>query len=312
MQSTSYALSVQSMEGQDHMTNTKSCFIVGLPSAGKTSFLAALAYSLQQGNIPSHLHWEKFSGNQQYLAKLAETWCSGSKVQRTMPDAQQESLHLDLVGTDGSTYNVTFPDLSGETFQRQYMDREIPQSLAEAVQNSGSFLLFLNPEQIVGPVLISDLPPGTRHSKDTENVEGTAQRKRDPLHDDATAAQLVVLLQDFITLYKGQQLPLGVVVSAWDVVKDDYKFPQEFVKQQIPLLWQYLISNDDILLVRYYGVSAQGGSLYPPEKAECLLEQFEDQPLHRILVVGESGEVSHDITMPLWEMMNAQGEDVML
>lgn len=294
------------------MTSTKSCFIMGLPSAGKTSFLAALAYSLEQRKDPTYLRWEQFSGNQQYLAKLAETWCAGSKVPRTMPDAQQESLRLCLIDADGGTYDITFPDLSGETFQNQYMDREIPQSLAEAVQNSGSFLLFLNPEQIVGPALIADLPSGTRHSSDTENVKGATQRKRDPLHDDATAAQLVVLLQDFLTLYKGRQLPLGVVVSAWDVVKDDYKFPQEFVKQQIPLLWQYLASNDDVLFVRYYGVSAQGGNLYPPEEAECLIEQFEDQPLHRILVVSESGEVSHDITIPLWEMMNAQGEDVTL
>lgn len=74
------------------MTSTKSCFIVGLPSAGKTSFLAALAYSLEQRETPTHLRWEQFSGNQRYLAKLAETWCAGSQVPRTMPDTQQESL----------------------------------------------------------------------------------------------------------------------------------------------------------------------------------------------------------------------------
>lgn len=291
------------------MTSTKSCFIVGLPSAGKTSFLAALAYSLVQRETPTRLCWQQFSGNQQYLAKLAETWCAGSQVPRTMPDTQQESLHLDLIDADGGAYDVTFPDLSGETFQAQYMDREIRQLLAEIVQNSDSFLLFLNPEKIVEPALIADLPSGTRHSKDTENVEGTGLRKRDPLYDDATAAQLVVLLQDFLSLRRGQRLPLGVVVSAWDIIKDDYKFPQDFVKQRLSLLWQYLVSNSDVLFTRYYGVSAQGGRLQSLEEAERLVEQFEDYPLHRILVVNESGEVSHDITIPLWETMNAQIEE---
>ena len=291
------------------MTSTKSCFIVGLPSTGKTSFLAALAYSLEQRKIPTRLRWEQFSGNQRYLAKLAETWCAGIQVPRTMLDTQQESLRLSLIDADGGTCDVAFPDLSGETFQTQYMDREIRHSLAKTVQNSGSFLLFLNPEKIVEPVLIADLPSGTRHSKDTENVEGTELGKRDPLHDDATAAQLVVLLQDFIALRKGRRFPLGVVVSAWDIVKDDYKFPQDFVKHHLPLLWQYLVSNSDALFTRYYGVSAQGGSLQSPEEAECLVEQFEDRPLHRILVVDESGVVSHDITIPLWEMMNAQTEE---
>lgn len=297
------------MEGQNHMTSRKSCFIVGFPSAGKTSFLAALAYSLEQRETSTHLHWERFSGNQRYLASLAETWCSGKQVPRTMPDTQQEALRLDLIDADGSAYDITFPDLSGETFQSQYMDREIRISLAESIQNSGSFLLFLNPEKIIEPALIAALPPGTRHGRDTENVEGAELKERDPLHNDSTAVQLVVLLQDFLALRKGQQFPLGVVVSAWDIVKDDYKLPQDFVRQRLPLLWQYLVSNDDVFFTRYYGVSAQGGSLQSPEEAEYLVEQFEEQPLHRILVVNESGTVSHDITIPLWEMMNIQTED---
>ena len=100
-----------------------------------------------------------------------------------------------------------------------------------------------------------------------------------------------------------------MTVSAWDIVKDDYKFPQDFVKERLPLLWQYLVSNNNVLFTRYYGVSAQGGSLQSPEEAECLVEEFEDQPLDRILVINESGVVSHDITMPLWEIMNAQTEE---
>lgn len=291
------------------MTSTKSCFIVGLPSAGKTSFLAALAYSLQQRETPTCLQWEHFSGNQQYLAKLAETWCAGSLVPRTMPDTQQEALHLDLKDEDGNAYNITFPDLSGETFQTQYIDREIRKSLAELAQDCSSFFLFLNPEKIVEPALIAVLPPATRHGKDTQDIEEAKAKKRDPLHDDSTATQLVVLLQDFLALRNWHRIQLGVVVSAWDIVKDDYKLPQDFVKQHLPLLWQYLVSNNDVLFSRYYGISAQGGSLQSPEEVEYLVEQFEEQPLHRILVVNESGTISHDITMPLWEMMNTQTED---
>lgn len=294
------------------MTSTKSCFIAGLPSAGKTSFLAALAYSLEQRNPPTRLHWEQFSGNQQYLAKLAEMWCAGSRVPRTISDNQQESLRLDLIDADGNTYDVTFPDLSGEAFQSQYMDREIRQSLAETVQNSGSLFLFLNPEKIVEPTLIADLPLDTRHGKESENMGETKPKERDPLYSDATAAQLVVLLQDFLAIRRGRQFPLGVVVSAWDIVSDDYTVPQDLVRQRLPLLWQYIASNNDVFLARYYGISAQGGSLQSPEEAESLVGQFEDQPLHRILVVNESGVISHDITIPLWEMMNAQTEEEML
>lgn len=54
------------------MTISKTCFILGLPAAGKTSYLAALAYSLQQRRVETKLHWAKFSGNQQYLGNLAK------------------------------------------------------------------------------------------------------------------------------------------------------------------------------------------------------------------------------------------------
>lgn len=62
------------------MNTSKSCFIIGLPAAGKTSYLAALAYSLEQQNIPTKLQWKSFSGNQQYLTKLAEKWLTAEAV----------------------------------------------------------------------------------------------------------------------------------------------------------------------------------------------------------------------------------------
>lgn len=58
---------------------TRSCFIVGFPSAGKTSFLAALAYSLEQRETPTRLKWEQFSGNQ----------CSATKFLRNS-DSENE------------------------------------------------------------------------------------------------------------------------------------------------------------------------------------------------------------------------------
>ena len=84
-----------------------SCFILGLPAAGKTSFLAALAYSLEQTDIQTKLKWDRFTGNHQYLALLAETWAKGEKVPRTNPGTEQERLHLQLQDSEGKVFQET-------------------------------------------------------------------------------------------------------------------------------------------------------------------------------------------------------------
>lgn len=287
------------------MTSSKSCFILGLPSVGKTSYLAALAFSMQQDDVPTMLRWDHFSGNQKYLVKLAETWSSGSSVPRTNRAAEQAVLRLQLADRDANQYNVTFPDLSGETFQAQYNDREIAPDYAELIRGSEGMLVFINPDKVMEPILISELPTEARHAP----AELQTLPRRIPSQVDSTAVQMVTFLQDIQALVETATVSLAIVISAWDVIKDKYCFPQTYVKEHLPLLWQYLTANSDSFSVQYYGVSAQGGSLDQQDAAEQLIEKYEETPANRILVVNEAGELSHDITLPLWSVMNARSEE---
>lgn len=283
--------------------DSKSCFILGLPSAGKTSYLAALAYSLQQKQVETKLHWESFSGDHQYLASLAETWLTAEPVSRTSTGLQQTSLTICLNDCEGKIFNITFPDLSGETFQKQYVDREIDRSLADSIINGNGILVFINPREIIEPALISELPLAHRQ----EPISNTEIQERKPANDDPTEVQIVELLQDieFLTENKKyKKIPLAIIVSAWDIIDDSYSIPETCIRERTPLLWQFIKTNDDIFLTSYYGVSAQGGSLNTDEESECLIDQFETNPAERIVVVNNAGEKSHDITLPLWEVMN--------
>ena len=301
-----------------------SCFILGLPAAGKTSYLAALAYSLEQTDIQTKFKWHKFTENHQYLALLAETWAKGEEVPRTNSGTEQERLHLQLLDSEGQVFQVVFPDLSGETFQKQYRSREMEKELADQIAACGSIMLFVNPGNMKEPELISELPADIRAKAPAEDsMQEPAEQssgEASPMGDmpaDAestettpTAVQLVVLLQDILFLLENREInsmPLAVVVSAWDVV-NAHTAPEQHVKERLPLLWQYLYTHSDQLKVLYYGVSAQGGPLDSEEKSEQLLEKYSAVPVERILVVGPDGEESHDITSPLWDMMHASVE----
>lgn len=282
------------------MTNSKSYFILGLPAAGKTSYLSALAYSLQQRKIETKLHWHKYSGNQQYLANLSTTWAAAEPVARTSIANQQNCLSLCLKDYYNNVYNVTFPDLSGETFQKQYTDREIQASLSNRIADCEGIILFINPQRIIEPTLISELPLSSRLLTTGEDNKV----ERNPTKDDPTEVQLVSLLQDVMFLRDENKCSLIVIISAWDTVIGNETMPEKFIINRLPLLWQFIKTNDAMFSTSFYGVSAQGGSYETPEQSEQLVNQHMEKPAGRILVVNSRGEESHDITLPLWEAMN--------
>ena len=145
---------------------------------------------------------------------------------------------------------------------------------------------------------LEEAPPG-------EDTPAEAPKEATP-----TAVQLVVLLQDILFLLENREsgaVPLAVVVSAWDIVTD-CESPEQYVKERLPLLWQYIYTHRNQFEISYYGISAQGGRLNSEEEAEQLLEKHSVAPVKRILVVDSAGERSHDITLPLWNVMHASVE----
>ncbi|HEY5588988.1 MAG TPA: hypothetical protein VIK86_08540, partial [Candidatus Paceibacterota bacterium] len=285
--------------------NNKSCFIMGLPSAGKTTYLAALWYSLQQPN-KTMLRLNKYIGNHKYLTKLSETWTGLEKVSRTSIDNEEKKLNISLVDMDKTIYEVSFPDLSGESFQKQYVDREIDKDTAEYITKCGGILVFINPEETTPPpCFITEINYETRIA--FQSIGELVVRK--PLKDDPTEVQLVELLQ-FITFLRQQNhINIGIIVSAWDTLEPkQFNIPEKFIKEQLPLLWQYLYSNAMLFSVSYFGISAQGGPLENEGDIEKLANVTE--PVHRIMVMDNYGNFSHDVTLPLLKVLQEKAGEI--
>lgn len=270
--------------------NKRKCFIVGLPSAGKTTFLAALWYSLCD-NGKTILNLKKLIGNQKYLSDLSSTWAGFDKVSRTSIYGEQEEITVLLSNNDGDSFEVSFPDLSGESFQKQYTNREINKRTADSIVSSDSFLLFINPLSTTTPCLISNIRSETRTEEDNVVAQREASR------DDPTAVQLVELLQ-FIKEIKGDSVcDIAIIISAWDLEDaNKYVIPETYVKKELSLLWQYLFSNKSQWRTAYYGVSAQGGSLETPEDIQQISQKVRD-PINRIMIVNNDGEQHNDLTI---------------
>lgn len=283
---------------------------MGYPSAGKTTFIAALWHSLQQKKTHTKFKLKKYVGNQTYLATLEKDWLTGKEVSRTLLPAQNESLLLTLKDDLNNEINFSFPDFSGELFNNIYIDREISIELKDMICASDAYVLFISPKTNYEPENIAALPIDIREEEESLNKE----IKYDKIEHDSSVAKIIELLQTVNYLCQNKIIELSVIVSAWDRVEKYFNNPTEYIEKTLPMLWQFLRGNPQIFNVKYYGVSAQGTELYDAtlskeknaEYVELLLEQYELNPVERIKVVDEHGSISHDITLPLANLINKE------
>jgi hypothetical protein len=287
-----------------------SLLAIGLPEAGKTTFLAALWHVTEREEVPGSLGLKKISDNAKHLNSIKNDWLSFTKVVRTVP-GQEQSATLWLRDEAGTIGEVVFPDLSGESYQGAWEERHWTSEYDQLVGSAEALLLFIHPGTLKEPYTIAEMqkiaeaafPDGTdeasvRGAEEAEDKEVPEMAEEWDPEKAPTQVQLVELLQFVDERSKAKRpIRLAVIISAWDLVKNDY--PGEagartWLESRTSYLDQYLKSNFEQFTVRVYGVSAQGGDL----KADRdLLLNFQHAS-ERILIEGPNCR-PHDISEPV-------------
>lgn len=208
--------------------------------------------------------------------------------------------------------------MDGETFESQWTDRAWTETYEEMVQCSDSVMLFIHPRKVVEGALIRDAMPLIAAITEPSAAEATSPTQSPPPQPEPsvdpaapaqrgtpTQVQIVELLQ-FVRRAKGEsrKIQLGVIISAWDVVmKQGSTTPDDWLRKNMPLLYQYLASNREMVGSRVYGVSAQGGDI---TKDVAYLRK-KHKPSDRIIVFEGKTKTS-DISIPIRWLMGATKE----
>lgn len=292
-------------------------FLLGLPSAGKTTYLAALWHVVNSTELDGALRLKSLTGDQGYLHRIRDLWADANPLGRTMPAHEQViAMLLERPGEDSST-ELILPDLSGESFAIQWWaDREMAREHELQLRDSVGGLLLIHPDKIREETLIVEAQPivsavqATISERDSQTTSATSQAT-ETLEDSqlepwepemaATQVQLVETLQFVAARNPVRPMRLGVIVSAWDrVVETDSPkvTPIQWVTKRLPLLEQYLLANPETFTTAFYGVSAQGGGLDNAQQLRTVV-----RPTDRIIVVGDASLNTHDISAPIsWVM----------
>ena len=276
------------------MSSTGNLLFVGLPGSGKTTFLAALWHVLEDRTGPTSLRLKELSVDREYLNRITADWRACSQVQRTKLEPE-ELVVLRLEDEAGVIFELTVPDLSGEAFEQQLVERRMSTTHDEILQQATGVVLFVHPHvkegtQITYSRRLESAIESAPHRGSVGDSEGHGIEPWS-VEKLPTQVALVELVQ-FILERAPSKVRIAVVLSAWDLVEGKATLaPEEYLEREMPLLRQFLEANDDLLEHEVFGVSAQGGDITVAEEKEALLGL--DDALERIKVrlAGDSTRV---------------------
>ncbi|MRX42063.1 hypothetical protein GJU43_22540 [Flavobacterium sp. LC2016-23] len=275
--------------------SNKGILFSGLPGSGKTTYLSALWYFIFNNRIDIGYTCDSLKDTElTYLNSISKSWASCSKVIRTNQN-KIEMVDLKMINTvSKESITLKIPDISGETFNSIFRDREWFEEFDYLIENVDGLVLFLDPNDKKNkPQLIHQVNESYR-------IFDAALVNDNP--ELAWTEELVpsqVKLVDFLQMldfHKPNSIKkISIIISCWDLVQSSTE-PEIWCKEELPLLYQYLSANTEIFTTKYFGVSSQGGT-YENDQIKDKLLAIED-PLERISVT-DGVTISNNILSPL-------------
>lgn len=277
--------------------------LMGLPNAGKTTFLAALWHLVNASEVDCAYSYHSYDGDKAYLNLIRKDWLEVKPLGRTSSTGGAV-VGMKLKNKESQEIlRISFPDLAGEVFASQWEDRECSYDYVELVKKSSGLILFVNPDDVVEPISILEgnklmSLAGMQSEEDNENSDDDSDQDLEEVewkHElSPTQVKLVDILQFALELRKGENVKVAIAISAWDIA--GYSDPKLWVAENLPLLQQYL-NNANHIRFNCFGVSAQGGTFDQVTKLRDI-----DVPSERILIKFDGSE-SNDLTSILkWIM----------
>jgi Double-GTPase 1 len=285
--------------------SNKKVLIAGFPSAGKTTFISALWYHVTHAKNEDTLILNSLEkGDHEYLNKISIQWANYEPVARnqisTSSEGEKISMNLKIVKTD-EVISLDIPDFSGEIFNAQIDQRVWTKEYDLMLSGINGLIFFVSPldEKNMTKLIFHENQyirsfGGDIHSQNNENQNQTNWS----INSIPNQVKTVEILQ-FLLRHKRNIIPLKValVVSAWDLVIKSHEnlTPQQWIRTNMPLLDQFIMTNSESFIFKFYGISSQGVD-YSNKKQTANIIKLD--PMKRMIVQVDNDK-SNDIALPI-------------
>ncbi|KAA6332730.1 hypothetical protein EZS27_018789 [termite gut metagenome] len=267
------------------MENTKKCLIVGLPNAGKSTYIGAFWAIEKDGDTGHKLTCKEYPSDTTYLDALKKNWLEQTIVGRTVNIEPQE-IHLKLHSeTTENTLDLHIPDFKGEAFQH-ILSNNIMEKVVKWCGQTDCILYFI---KYAKEDILQDEVPQTSVVSESQAEPVRKEPMTMQIKDVSEWIQNIMLLK-YLHTQVVNDIPLVICISAWDKV-DTVLSIESWIKSNHPFFYNFI--QHHFTNVKYYGVSAQGLE-YKDEK----IDEYQRLTELKQRAYIYTDNKSHDITEP--------------
>ena len=281
--------------------------MLGLQSTGKTTYAVGVYAGMRSGKYATL----RFLGVTESVATLN---AGLERLSRRLPVSRTDTGEAETIGLRVSTeaegeHDLRVPDRSGEALRGTLHSRRWDPALLDELRATEGLILFLRPGEIKPGESVAELaaltaPPENGDPEDEPEKPWSPQMM-------PTDVGMVDALQELLDIGEGKEIPVAVVISAWDEVPPGLT-PREWMRRRVPLLAQYLEAATDRLRTAVFAVSVQGDAfveLKSEEEVEALeveVDVSEPDPWDRATCIDADGAEA-ELVAPLVWVLGADG-----
>lgn len=258
------------------------CLIAGLPSAGKTTYIAALSYLLHNPISEQMLRFNILPDDISLINRLQQPWLEQKIVDRTSRGKVTDlQFNLERI-SDQKVVNVNIPDIAGEDFT-SILEKQC-ETINSWNEKPDSLLFFIKKV----PTLVL-----TESFNDIENAPSAKTKAPNfTIQHIYEGTQNVLLIKELRRLFPWKRIAIGL--TSWDLHNSEEK-PCEYLRNECPFLSNFI--NQYFPEAYIFGVSAQGWEYNEKmDIDDCMNKTMEGK---RSYIIDPNGKKSYDITLPL-------------
>ena len=258
------------------------CLMAGLPAAGKTTYIAALSYLLQNATNVQTLRMKEKPADLSTINRLQKPWLDQRSVDRTSRGKVTDiELLLERI-SDNSSIEIHIPDIAGEDFS-SILEKQ--SETINAWEEKPDSLIFL----------VKRIPPiALTESFSEDGTESKAENKipKFTVQHIYEGVQNVLLIKELRRLFPWKRIAIGL--TSWDLHNTEGT-PLSYLEKECPFLFNFIQQYFPDAYV--FGLSAQGWE-YNDELNidECQEKTIEGK---RAFIIEPNGNKTFDITLPI-------------
>lgn len=297
--------------------------LIGGPETGKSNFLfRSWTHIFSADGL---IEKDGMPATADYLQEGAEFQLRGEFAGHTSQETPEISeIPIVQKGNPQNKALLIVPDVDGEQINRIYRDRKWSHQWEALVTENTAYLFFVrvNSPQTVVPLdwitchkLYGGAPPLKSEGEGAKADSGDSEKDRvegtnKPANEQETGVETPtqVVLVDWLQFIRDAlhskysyaiQPRVGIVVAGWDCVPPDLKGgASEWIRENMPLLHQFCVTNNDVFDFAFFGSSIFSGD---PQNDPDFAEELEKKDTRTVGYVrySPSNKESADFTIPI-------------